>query len=64
MAAAHLGGSDSDKAIVVAADAVDAIDQLQGVDCTAAPDDLESVVHDLGNPGWVMDEALLVTSMI
>ena len=62
VASAHLGGADPDQAIVVTADAVDAVDQLERVGFAAAPDDLENIVHDLGNPGWVLVEAHVVTS--
>ena len=53
VAAAHLGGADPDQAVVVAADAVDSVDQLERVGFAAAADDLENIVHGLGNPGWL-----------
>jgi hypothetical protein len=58
MAPAHLGGTDSDQAIVVAADAVDAVDKPQGIDAATAFHDLQSIVHVLTNPDWTVDGAL------
>ena len=53
--AADLGGPDPDETIIVAADAVDPVDQPQRIRFAASPDDLKNVVHDLGNPGKLAD---------
>ena len=55
MTAADLRRSDPDLAIVVAANAVDSIHQLQRVCPAAASHDLESIIHDLGNPDWLAE---------
>jgi hypothetical protein len=46
----------------VAADAIDAIDQPQSIDGAAAFDDLETIVHDLCNPGSMQVPARLATT--
>jgi hypothetical protein len=47
---AYLRRAYADQAVVVTADAIDAIDQLERVEGTAATDDLESIVHGQSNP--------------
>ena len=39
----------------MAADTVDSIHQPQRVGLAAASDDLENIIHDLGNPGWLAE---------
>jgi hypothetical protein len=51
MTAADLGGANADQAVVVAANTVDTIHQFDRGGVSAAADDLENVIHDLGNPG-------------